>query len=48
MSSKLEELVGKKLTEEQFDEAAGKKDACYYKVKRRYDVWHLLMLVVLW
>ena len=24
---KLEELVGKKLTEEQFDEAAGKKDA---------------------
>ena len=39
MSSKLEELVGKKLTEEQFDEAAGKKDACYYKVKRRYDVW---------
>ena len=27
MSSKLEELVGKKLTEEQFDEAIGKKDA---------------------
>ena len=39
MSSKLEELVGKRLTEEQFDEAAGKKDACYYKVKARYDVW---------
>jgi hypothetical protein len=39
MSTKLEELVGKRLTEEQFDEAAGKKDACYYKVKRRYDVW---------
>ena len=39
MSSKLEELVGKKLTEEQFDEAAGKKDACYHKVKARYDVW---------
>ena len=39
MSLKLEELVGKRLTEEQFDEAAGKKDACYYKVKRRYDVW---------
>jgi len=39
MSLKLEELVGKKLTEEQFDEAAGKKDACYYKVKSRYDVW---------
>jgi len=27
------------MTEEQFDEAAGKKDACYYKVKARYDVW---------
>ena len=39
MSLKLEELVGKVLTEEQFDEAAGKKDACYYKVKARYDVW---------
>ena len=36
---KLEELVGKRLTEEQFDEAAGKKDACYRKVKARYDVW---------
>ena len=39
MSSKLEELVGKKLTEEQFDEAAGEKDACYHKVKSRYKVW---------
>tara|TARA_Y100001973_G_scaffold100082_1_gene160444 strand:- start:3182 stop:4681 length:1500 start_codon:yes stop_codon:yes gene_type:complete len=39
MSSKLEELVGKPITEAQFDEAAGKKDACYYKVKARYDVW---------
>ena len=39
MSSKLEELVGKRITEEQFDEAAGKKDACYYIVKARYDVW---------
>ena len=39
MSSKLEELVGKPITEEQFDEAAGKKDACYRKVKARYDVW---------
>ena len=39
MGSKLEELVGKRLTEEQFDEAAGKKDACYHKVKARYDVW---------
>jgi hypothetical protein len=36
---KLEELVGKKLTEAQFDEAAGEKDACYHKVKSRYDVW---------
>ena len=27
------------LTEEEFDEAAGEKDACYHKVKARYDVW---------
>ena len=27
------------LTEEQFDEAAGEKDACYKKVKARYKVW---------
>jgi hypothetical protein len=27
------------MTEEQFDEAAGEKDACYHKVKARYDVW---------
>ena len=27
------------VTEEQFDEKAGKKDACYHKVKARYDVW---------
>ena len=39
MSLKLEEVVGKSLTEEQFDEAAGKKDKCYHKVKARYDVW---------
>tara|TARA_R100000664_G_scaffold33077_1_gene49277 strand:- start:727 stop:1857 length:1131 start_codon:yes stop_codon:yes gene_type:complete len=39
MSLKLEQLVGKVITEEQFDEAAGKKDACYHKVKARYDVW---------
>ena len=38
-SNKLEELVGKPITEAQFDEAAGKKDACYHKVKARYDVW---------
>ncbi len=39
MSLKLEELVGKPITEAQFDDAAGKKDACYHKVKARYDVW---------
>ena len=27
------------LTEEQFDEAAGEKDACYHKVKSRYKIW---------
>jgi len=27
------------LTEEQFDEKAGEKDACYRKVKSRYKVW---------
>ena len=27
------------VTEEQFDEAAGEKDACYHKVKSRYSVW---------
>ena len=31
--------VGESLTEEQFDEAAGEKDACYRKVKSRYKVW---------
>ena len=36
---KLEEMVGKRMTEAQFDEAAGEKDACYRKVKARYDVW---------
>ena len=30
---------GEQLTEEQFDEAAGEKDACYHKVKSRYKVW---------
>ena len=46
MSSKLEELVGKPITEAQFDEAAGKKDACYRKVKARYDVWPSAYAVV--
>ena len=27
------------MSEEQFDEAAGEKDACYHKVKARYSVW---------
>ena len=35
----LEYYIGKMMTEAQFDEAAGKKDACYRKVKARYDVW---------
>ena len=33
------EFTNKAFTEEQFDEAAGKKDACYHKVKSRYKVW---------
>ena len=28
-----------KITEAEFDEAAGEKDACYHKVKSRYKVW---------
>ena len=35
----LESYIGKMMTEAQFDEAAGKKDACYRKVKARYVVW---------
>lgn len=31
--------VVKELTEAEFDEAAGEKDACYHKVKSRYKVW---------
>ena len=27
------------MTEEQIEEAAGEKDACYHKVKSRYKVW---------
>jgi hypothetical protein len=27
------------MTEAEFDEAAGEKDACYHKVKARYKVW---------
>jgi len=28
-----------KITEEEFDQLAEKKDACYHKVKSRYKVW---------
>jgi hypothetical protein len=34
-----DEEAGDMITEEQFDEAAGKKDACYHKVKSRYKIW---------
>jgi hypothetical protein len=27
------------ITEQEFDEQAGEKDACYHKVKSRYKVW---------
>ena len=33
------ESAEESLTEAQFDEAAGEKDACYRKVKSRYKVW---------
>jgi len=33
------EEAGESLTEAEFDEAAGEKDACYHKVKSRYKVW---------
>ena len=33
------EFAGELMTEEQFDEAAGEKAACYKKVKARYSVW---------
>ena len=33
------ETKGELMTEAQFDEAAGEKDACYRKVKARYKVW---------
>jgi len=34
-----QERTNESLTEAQFDEAAGEKDACYHKVKSRYKVW---------
>ena len=33
------DITPKAITEAEFDEAAGKKDACYHKVKSRYKVW---------
>ena len=36
---RVDESVTQSLTEEQFDEKAGEKDACYRKVKSRYKVW---------
>ena len=36
---KKEKVKEDAITEEEFDEAAGKKDACYHKVKARYKVW---------
>ena len=33
------DFTTKAITEAEFDEAAGKKDACYRKVKSRYKVW---------
>ena len=36
---KPEETNEEMLSEAQFDEAAGEKDACYHKVKSRYKVW---------
>ena len=34
---KIQEVTG--ITEEQFEQLAEKKDACYRKVKARYKVW---------
>ncbi len=34
---KIQEVTG--ITEEQFEQLAEKKDACYHKVKARYKVW---------
>ena len=34
---KVNEVTG--ITEEQFEQLAEKKDACYHKVKSRYKVW---------
>jgi hypothetical protein len=34
---RITEVVG--ITEEEFEQLAEKKDACYHKVKSRYKVW---------
>ena len=34
---KVNEVTG--ITEEQFEQLAEKKDACYHKVRSRYKVW---------
>ena len=36
-SMRITEVVG--ITEEEFEQLAEKKDACYRKVKARYKVW---------
>ena len=36
-SMQIREVVG--ITEEEFEQLAEKKDACYHKVKSRYKVW---------
>ena len=41
------DFEGELMTEEQFDEAAGEKDACYHKVKSRYSVCLVHMHLVL-
>ena len=38
-NEKREKVKEDAITEQEFDEAAGKKDACYHKVKARYKVW---------
>lgn len=39
LPKKVAESQPKPITEAEFDEAAGEKDACYHKVKSRYKVW---------
>ena len=39
IKKKMKSVATESLTEAQFDEKAGEKDACYHKVKSRYKVW---------